>query len=76
METNFNLEKSAKEIEKIKFEEKRKRGLRKCPGHLLFYLRNSRVKKQYKREDILIKDCYNENGKCEICGGYKMRILG
>lgn len=58
-------------LEKLKLEKKKKAGLRRCLGHWPAHLRNSRFKKNFQKEESQIKDCYDSNGKCEICGGYQ-----
>ena len=47
--------------EVIRFEKKKKSGLRKCLGHWIS-----------KRVGLRNKDCYDEKtGQCFKCGGYK-----
>jgi len=55
----------------VSFEKKKKSGLRKCKGHWERFLRHSRLKKNFNKEDRMINDCYEDNGLCRICGGYK-----
>lgn len=40
---------------------------RKCKGHWKIWLRNSKLKKNMKKEENL--EVNVENGKCLICGG-------
>jgi len=60
----------------ISLEKRKKGGLRKCKGHWQKYLVHSKLRKNLKKEDYLITDCYDENGKCLLCGGYKKNING
>jgi hypothetical protein len=57
---------------KVSFEKMKKSGLRKCAGHWKTWLRHSKLRDGLKKEENVITDCYDENGKCSICGGYKI----
>ncbi len=59
----------------IYLQKKTQRNQRKCLGHWPKYLRNSRFKKNLNKENEMIKDCYDENGVCIMCGGRKSEAL-
>lgn len=61
--STMSLWEHQQEIEKIRFEKKKKSGLRKCPGHWI-----------NKGAKMRNNDCYDEDGKCLRCGGYKRKI--